>query len=815
MEKTYEPKKYENKIYKSWLHSGFFCPEKSLSQKKTFYSVVLPPPNITNKLHMGHALNATIQDILVRYHRMKGEKTLWLPGTDHAGIATQNVVEKELKKEGLTRHQLGREEFVKRVWQWVEKYKSLILEQLKKMGCSCDWSRERFTLDKNYAKAVYTAFLYYYKKGLIYRGPRIVNWCPRCETAISDIEVKYQEAKGKLWYIKYPLKNPKPQIPNFVTVATTRPETMLGDTAVAVNPKDERYKNLVGQKVFLPIMNREIPIITHHLVDPSFGTGVVKITPAHDATDWQIGKEKKLEVINIIGPDGKMTKNAGKFAGLTTLEAREKILEELKNQNLLEKEEDYAHNLALCERCQTPIEPQISTQWFLKMKDLARPAIDVVKKGKIKIIPERYKKIYLNWLAKIEDWCISRQLWWGHQLPVFFCQKEQGKIQNSQSQTQNFVVTLKKPKKCPICHQCEMKQSEDVLDTWFSSALWPFAVFNWPKKTKDLKNFYPTNFLSTAQEILYLWVARMIFSSLEFTKKIPFKEVYIHPTVLAITGRRMSKSLGTGIDPLEIAEKYGADAVRMGLIYQTTRDQQAFKFDERAILSARNFINKLWNISRFIEMSTKQIPNPKPQTSNKFKTQNPKSKTLADRWILSRLNTIIELTTQKIKNYQFGEAIRELYDFVWHDFADWYIEIAKHEIRNPLWQSNSAERQSKTNIINILYNSLLVILKLLHPFIPFVTETIYQQLFGQHQPAFLIVAEWPKPNKKLINKKAEDEFEKIKELIIEIRNWKAKEKIPFPEIKEYQIEVPKKFILTNREIIEKLTRTKLILKGTK
>ena len=808
MEPTYEPQKYEEKIYQLWQKSGFFNPDKLSKRKKTF-TVVIPPPNITGSLHMGHALNNTIQDILIRFYRMNNYRALWVPGTDHAGIATQNVVEKELKKEGLTRHQLGREKFLERVWQWVEKYGHLIIEQLKKLGCSCDWSRQRFTLDKNYSKAVEAAFIHYYQKGLIYRGPRIVNWCPRCETAISDIEVKYQEQKSKLWYIKYPLKISNAQCPitkeiqDFIIVATTRPETMLGDTAVAVNPKDERYKKLVGQKVILPIMNREIPIIAHHLVDPNFGTGVVKITPAHDAIDWQIGKEKKLAVINVIGPDGKMTKEAGKFANLTTNEAREKILEELKNLNLLEKEEEYTHNLALCDRCGTSIEPQISTQWFLKMKDLAKPAAEVVKKGKIKIIPERYKKIYLDWLSRIEDWCISRQLWWGHPIPVFFCQKKQEEISNSQSQISNFVVTTERPKKCPFCGQCKMERSSDVLDTWFSSALWPFAVFNWPQKTKDLKKYFPTNFLSTAQEILYLWVARMIFSSLEFTKKIPFKEVYIHSTVLAITGQRMSKSLGTGVDPLEIGEKYGFDAVRMGLIYQTSRDQQAFKFDERAILASRNFINKLWNISRFVEMSTKQNPNDKIQIANKFQIPNAKTLTISDKWILSRLNTIIESTTKKIKNYQFGEAIRELYDFVWHEFADWYLEIAKFQISNP---------KTKNSTALILYNSLLNILKLLHPFIPFVSEEIYQQIANNNQQTkkILMIEGWPKLDKKLINKNAENDFEKIKELIIEIRNFKTKEKIPFNEIKKYQIKEPSKIILANQEMIENLAKVKLI-----
>jgi valyl-tRNA synthetase len=764
MEPVYQAQKYETEIYQLWQGSGFFNPDnlRKLTRNKAkltkTFTIVIPPPNITGSLHLGHALNGTIQDILIRFHRMNGYQTLWLPGTDHAGIATQNVVEKELKKEGLTRHQLGRERFLERVWQWVEKYGNLIIEQFKKLGFSCDWSRQRFTLDKDYIKAVETAFLHYYKKGLIYRGPRIVNWCPRCETAISDIEVKYQETTGKLYYIKYKIKNKE----NYVVVATTRPETMLGDTAVAVNPKDKRYKDLIGQKVILPLINREIPIIAHHLVDQRFGTGAVKITPAHDTIDWQIGKEKKLAIINVIGPDGKMTEGAGDYAGLPVLEARKKIIENLKALNLLEKEEDYTHNLALCDRCQTPIEPQVSTQWFLKMKDLARPAIEVVKKGKIKITPRRYKKIYLNWLAKVEDWCISRQLWWGHKIPL--------------------------------------KRENDVLDTWFSSALWPFAAFGWPKKTRDLKKFYPTDFLSTAQEILYLWVARMVFSSLEFTKKIPFKNIYIHPTVLAISGKRMSKSLGTGVDTLEITEKYGADAVRMGLIYQITREQQAFKFDERTILSARNFVNKLWNISRFVQIKIKDL---------NFQTSSLKAKTkpitLADKWILSRLNTIIELTTKKIKNYQFGEAIRELYDFVWHEFADWYLEIAKLQILNLKTQKSTAL---------ILYNSLLIILKLLHPFTPFVTETVFQEIINQKlkrgNKKLLMIADWPRTDKKLINKKAEKDFEKIKNFIIEIRNWRQKQKIQPKEIVDYKIKKSEKIFSENKEVIEKLTNARLI-----
>ena len=696
--KAYEPKKVEQNIYKLWERGNFFKP-KIKKGKKPFVTA-MPLPNITGSLHMGHALNNSIQDALTRYHRMKQEPTLWMPGTDHAGIATQNVVEKELKKQGKSRHDLGRKKFVKRIWQWKEKYGNLILDQLKKLGCSCDWSRNRFTLDKDYVKAVETAFKHYYKKGWIYQGPRIVNWCPRCNTAISDIEVKYVPRKTKLWHIKYPLQqipNPKHQIPNkskiqnpksktCIVVATTRPETMLGDTAVAVNPKDERYKKLIGEKVVLPLMNRLIPVIADRRVDPKFGTGAVKITPAHDSTDNKIGKEHKLKVINVIGEDGKMTKQANQYAGLGVLEARKEIIDDLKKQNLLAKEEDYEHSLALCDRCDTAIEPLISKQWFLKMDKLAKPAIDVVKKDKIKFYPARYKKIYLDWLNNVEDWCISRQLWWGHKIPL--------------------------------------KGETDVLDTWFSSALWPFAHLGWPKKTEDLKYFYPTTVLVTARDIIYLWVGRMVFSGLEFMKNIPFKDVYIHSTILNIEGRRMSKSLGTGVDPMDLIKKYGADATRFGLLHLTSRDQQQIKFSEDTIKASRNFANKLWNINRFISMSksqkSKRPTSPKPTKSQKL--------TSADKWILTRLNTIIKEITEKIENYQLGEAARQLYQFVWHEYADKYIETSKKQ------EKNVNEEIFKT------------ILKLLHPFMPFITEHLWQMSYSNPKEP-LIISDWPKSKK--------------------------------------------------------------------
>jgi len=689
----YEPKQTEEKIYSFWEKGKFFQPKKG---KKPFV-IAIPPPNITGSLHMGHALNNTIQDVLIRFHRMNQEPTLWIPGTDHAGIATQNKVEKELKKQGKTRHDIGREKFVEIAHKWKEKHINIILDQLKSLGCSCDWSRTRFTLDKEYVKAVETAFKHYYKKGYIYQGPRIINWCPRCSTAISDIEIRYEPKKTKLWYIKYPIKNSK----QYITVATTRPETMLGDTAIAVNPKDKRYKALIGKTIILPLINREIPLIADRLVEKDFGTGAVKVTPAHSIIDNKIAKQHKLEVINVIGENGKITQT--KYKGLTILQAREKIVKDLKD--LLEKQEDYEHSLSLCDRCNTPIEPLISKQWFVKMDKLVKPAIKAVEQDKIKFYPKRYKKIYLDWMENIEDWCISRQLWWGHKIPI--------------------------------------KGEQDVLDTWFSSALWPFAILGWPEKTKDLKDFYPTTLLSTAQDIIYLWVARMIFSSLEFLKEIPFKDIYIHSTVLNIKGKRMSKSLGTGIDPLELIDKYGADATRFGLLYITSLEQQQIKFSEDTAKASRNFANKIWNINRFIQefLDKKEIKKPK---------------TLSDKWIMSKLHFLIKNTTKNLKEYKLGETTRELYDFIWHDYADWYIEISK---------------QQKQTLNKEVFKTIL---KLLHPFMPFVTESIWD---NKKNP--LIIAQWPKHNEKLIDKKIEKKFEKIQNKIIEQRknNKKLKDLI--------------------------------------
>jgi len=690
--KAYEPKEVEEKIYNLWLKSGFFNPDKLPRRHKKPYTIVIPPPNITGSLHMGHALNALIQDILIRWKRMAGFKTLWLPGTDHAGIATQNVVEKELKKEGLTRFALGREKFLEKAWQWKEKYGNIILEQFKKLGSSLDWSRTRFTLDKEYSKAIKAAFLHYYKKGWIYQGKRPINWCPRCQTSLSDLEIEYKEERGKLWYIKYPLakKYTGSTRANYIIVATTRPETMLGDTALAVNPKDERYKKLVGKKAILPLVNREIPIIADRLVNPKFGTGAVKITPAHDLTDYEISLRHNLPMVQVISEKAKI---AGKkvhvpifYQGLKILEVRKKIVEDLKKLGLLEKIEDYSLSLPKCYRCNTTLEILPSEQWFLKMKELAKMATQAVKKGRVLFIPRRWEKIYFVWLKNIKDWCISRQIWWGHKIPI--------------------------------------KGVDDVLDTWFSSALWPFATLGWPKKTKDLKKFYPTDVLSTDRDIINLWVARMIFSGMKFMEKPPFKNVYIHATVLTREGKRMSKSLGTGINPINLIEKYGADATRWGISWQIMGGQD-IRFVEDNIVMGRKFCNKVWNASRFVML---QIPNSK-QIPNKFQT-NSKFQTIADKKILRALDKTINSVNKDLESFRFGPASRKLYDFFWHDFCDVYIERSK------------LQKDKKTTQKILLY-VLLNSLKLLHPFIPFITEEIYQKLPLKKKKKCLMIENWP------------------------------------------------------------------------
>jgi len=697
LSKSYQPQKVEDEIYQLWLKSGFFNPDKLPGDRKQSYTIVIPPPNITGTLHMGHALNAVVQDVLIRWKKMQGFKTLWLPGMDHAGIATQNVVEKELRKEGLTRFDLGREKFIERVWQWKEKYGNIILEQLKKLGVSCDWSRTRFTMDEDYVRAVEAAFLHYYKKGWIYQGERVVNWCPRCQTSLSDLEVEYQEEKGKLWYIKYPLS----MRTGLVVVATTRPETMLGDTAVAVNPNDKRYKELIGQKVTLPLVNKKIPIVADRLVDPKFGTGAVKITPAHDLTDYEIGLRHKLDLVKVIDENGIMTKNSPlTYQGLKVLEARQKVVEDLEKSGLLEKVEDYIHQVPKCYRCNTTVELIPSKQWFLKMGKLAKIAEIPIKKGWVRFHPKSFEKSYFAWLKNIRDWCISRQIWWGHK------------------------ITL--------------KGETDVLDTWFSSALWPFATLGWPldsargkpQKIKDLKNFYPTDVLSTDRGIINLWVARMIFSGMEFMGKPPFKDVYIHATVLTREGKRMSKSLGTGIDPINLIEKYGADATRFGIAYQIMGGQD-IRFVEDNIVMGRKFCNKIWNAARFVILQTAKSKLKSQNSKLQLKTKN---LTGADKKILRALDKTIKSVNKDLGNFRFGPAAHNLYNFFWHDFCDVYIEKSKKQFEN-----TSRAINTRKVLVYVLLNSL----RLLQPFVPFITEEIYQKLPIKNKRKCLIIEKWP------------------------------------------------------------------------
>jgi len=678
LSKTYNPKDVEDRIYKLWLKSGFFNPDKLPERHKKSYTIVIPPPNVTGELHMGHALNAVIQDTLIRWKRMQGFKTLWLPGTDHAGIATQNVVEKKLKKEGLTRFDLGRSKFIKEIWKWKDKYGDIILDQLKKLGCSCDWSKTRFTMDKDYSLAVKEAFLHYYKKGWIYRGKRVVNWCPRCYTSLSDLEVVYREEPAEMYYIKY----------GPITIATVRPETKLGDTAVAVNPKDPRYKKYIGKTIVIQTVlgKAKMKVVGDRAVDMSFGTGAMKVTPAHDLHDFEIGEKYKLEKKQVIGPDGRMTKLAKKYAGLTVMKARKQIVEDMKKIGILEKTEPYTHNIARCYRCNTVLEPILSKQWFLKMDKLAKMAEKPVKEGKIKFHPKSFEKPYFDWLKNIKDWCISRQIWWGHQLPL--------------------------------------KGEKDVLDTWFSSALWPFATLGWPSSVKDLKTFYPTDVLSTARDIINLWVARMIFSGIEFMEKIPFKDVYVHSTILTKEGKRMSKSLGTGVDPINLIDDYGADATRFGIAYQIMGGQD-MRFVKDNMIMGKKFCNKIWNASRFVLLNK---PTQIYADLERGFTQI-KGFTFADKKILKQLNKTTKSVNNDLENFRFGKAAHTLYNFFWHDFCDVYIEASKK-------QNN---KKTQKILLYVLSSSL----KLLHPFIPFITEEIYQKLPIKDKKKCLMIEEWP------------------------------------------------------------------------
>ena len=740
LEGKFNPKDFEDEIYANWEKQGYFKPSNDKSKKP--YTIVIPPPNITGKLHMGHALDETLQDILIRYKRMSGYNALWLPGTDHASIATEAKIVAKLKEEGTTKEELGRDKFLERAWEWKKEYGGTIVKQIKKLGSSCDWSRERFTLDDGLSKAVQTVFINLYNKGLIYKGEKMINWCPTCHTTISDSEVEYEQEQTHLWYIKYPIKG---EDGKYLTVATTRPETMLGDTGVAVNPNDERYKDYIGKTVILPIVNREIPIIAAEFVETEFGTGAVKLTPAHDVNDYQAGTDNNLEIIKVFDENGIMNNIVPEFAGLDIYEARKRIVEKLQEIGSLIKIEDYTHDVGKCYRCHKTIEPMISKQWFVKMEPLAKPAIEAVKNGETKFIPERFDKIYFNWLENIKDWCISRQLWWGHRIPAYYC-----------DDCGETMVQAEKPSKCMKCGSTHITQDPDTLDTWFSSALWPFSTLGWPEQTEDFKYFYPTDTLVTGYDIIFFWVVRMMFSGIEHTGKVPFKNVLIHGIVRDSQGRKMSKSLGNGIDPLEIIEKYGTDALRLSLVMGITPGNDIRYMPEK-LESASNFANKLWNAAKFVLMNI--------DSDNMQNTEIDISKLeYEDKWILSKLNTLVNEITTNIDNFDIGVYAQKIYDFTWNEFCDWYIEIVKTR----LYDKDGAKAESRATAQLVLNKVLCDILKLLHPIMPFITEKIYCQLYNNDES--IMIADWPKFDEKYNFKLEEAHIEEMKNLISQIRN---------------------------------------------
>ncbi len=742
LSKTYDPKAVEERIYQEWVDGGYFHAEPDDSKKP--FTVVIPPPNVTGQLHMGHALDETFQDIIVRTKRMQGYNVLWIPGTDHAGIATQIKVEEDMRinENGLTRYDLGREKFLDRVWAWKEKFGGRIINQLKKLGSSCDWDRERFTMDEGCSKAVREVFVNLYDKGLIYQGTRIINWCPSCKTALSDAEVIYSEHEGNFWHIKYPRKDGK----GYVEIATTRPETLLGDTAVAVNPDDERYKDLVGKTLILPLVGREIPVIADEYVDKEFGTGCVKITPAHDPNDFEVGKRHNLEEIKVMNDDATINKYGGRYEGMDRYEARNAIVADLEKEGLLVKVEPHKHNVGGCYRCGTTVEPITSKQWFVKMKPLAEPAIEAVKKGETRFIPERFTKTYMNWMENVHDWCISRQLWWGHRIPAFYCE--------------NCGETIVSKDDITVCPKCSgnVRQDEDVLDTWFSSALWPFSTLGWPDKTKDFEYFYPTSVLVTGYDIIFFWVARMIFSALEHTGRVPFKDVYIHGLVRDSQGRKMSKSLGNGIDPLEIIDKYGADALRFTLATGNSPGNDMRFYIER-VEASRNFANKIWNASRFVLMNL---------SVDKCVLPELEKLTIADKWILSAYNDLVKEVTDNLEKYELGIAVSKLYDFIWDDFCDWYIELVKPRFLNREEDNITAQQV----LVYVLSNTL----KLLHPFMPFITEEIWQAL--PHEGKSIMISEFPTYNSDFKDEEAENEMGMIMGAIKGVRNIRNEMNVP-------------------------------------
>ena len=739
--KVYDSREVEDRIYKTWLDGRYF--HAKCEKDKETYTIVIPPPNITGQLHMGHALDNTLQDILIRFKRMQGYDTLWLPGTDHASIATEAKIVEAMRKEGITKDDIGRDGFLERAWKWKEQYGGRIIEQLKKLGSSCDWERERFTLDDGCSDAVKEVFVSLYEKGLIYRGERIINWCPHCLTSISDAEVEYEEQAGHFWHIRYPFTDGS----GYLELATTRPETLLGDTAVAVNPEDERYKALVGKMLDLPIVHRQIPVVADDYVEMDFGTGVVKITPAHDPNDFEVGHRHNLPILNVLTDDAKITDNYPKYAGMDRYEARKAIVADLEAEGALVKIEDYSHNVGTCYRCGTTVEPRVSKQWFVKMKPLAGPAIDAVKNRETKFVPQRFEKVYFHWLENIRDWCISRQLWWGHRIPAWYC-----------SDCGEVTVSKTEPTACQHCGNKNITQDPDTLDTWFSSALWPFSTLGWPNDTEDFKHYYPTNTLVTGYDIIPFWVMRMMFSGIEQTGQVPFDTVLIHGLVRDSQGRKMSKSLGNGVDPLEVIEQYGADALRFSLATGNSPGNDMRYIPER-VEASRNFANKLWNAARFILMNLKtdeQLPLP----------ENP---TLEDKWILSKYNRLVSEVTENLEKFELGLAIQKLYDFIWDVYCDWYIEISKARL-------NGEDETSANNARAVLTFVMDGMLKLLHPFMPFITEEIWQSL--PHCGESIMVSNWPKYSEKLNFQTEETEFEKIMSAIKAIRNRRAEMNVP-------------------------------------
>ena len=739
--KAYEPKEVEDRIYDFWMKGKYFHAE--VDPEKKPYTIVIPPPNITGQLHLGHAMDETLQDTLIRWRRMQGYSALWLPGTDHASIATEAKIVEAMRKEGITKEQIGREKFLERAWEWKNQYGGRIVEQLKKLGSSCDWDRLRFTMDEGCNKAVNHVFKKLYDKGLIYRGERIINWCPHCKTSISDAEVEFEEKEGSFWHLRYPLSDGT----GYIELATTRPETMLGDTAVAVHPDDERYKALVGKTVILPLVNKEIPIIADAYVEQDFGTGVVKITPAHDPNDFEVGLRHNLPVINIMDDGGVINENGGKYAGMPALEARKQIVKDLDEGGFLIKIEPIKHNVGTCYRCGTVVEPRVSTQWFVKMEPLAKPAIDAVKNGDIRFIPDRMDKIYYNWMENIKDWCISRQLWWGHQIPAWYCDCGE------------TIVAETEPTVCPKCGGTHLRRDADTLDTWFSSALWPFSTLGWPEKTPELEYFYPTDTLVTGYDIIFFWVARMIFSGLEHMDVIPFKTVFYHGLIRDAQGRKMSKSLGNGVDPLDVIDVYGADALRFTLVTGNSPGND-MRFSEEKVSASRNFANKIWNAARFILMNIegKDIDCALPETLY-----------TSDKWILNRFNNVTAAVTENLEKFELGMAVSKLYDFIWDDFCDWYIELAKIRM-------NGADEQSADSARRVLVWVMSHTLALLHPFMPYITEEIWQTL--PHEGEALIVAKWPEYDSALAFPKEAADMEKVMAVIRAVRVRRNEMNVP-------------------------------------